>query len=173
MSGEHTPPPLSESVRGIYDAARRTTSVWSGTFAALRRLLIADFALARAALIRGLVLLFVATIMFGTTWALLTALAVFGLIKMGLGWGIALVVPLGISIVIGLYAMLHAQKSLAMADMDASRRQLALWFGNQQESDEARAAPPGGMGDAGAPPPKGYDPTSPDPASAAATPRAP
>ncbi len=159
MSAEHKPPPLTDSVRSIYDAARGLSRTWSGTIAALRRLLVADFALARAALIRGLVLLFLAAIMFGTTWGLLTALAVFGLFKMGLGWGIALVLPLGINVVFGLYAMRHASKSLSMADMEGSRRQLALWFGSDEEAEKARAAPPGGMGDVGAPP----APAEPDP----------
>ncbi len=131
--------------------------------AALRRLLVADFALARAALIRGLVLLFLAAIMFGTTWGLLTALAVFGLFKLGLGWGIALALPLGINVIFGLYAMRHANKSLSLADMEGSRRQLALWFGSDEEAEKARSAPPGGMGDAGAPP----APPEPDPAKVA------
>jgi hypothetical protein len=144
-------PPLTESARSVYDAARGVASAWGGSFVALRRLLVADLALARVAMVRGLVLLFLAAIMFGTMWALLTALTVLALLKAGFGWGMALAVPLLVSAIIGVLAVLYAAKAMRLADLDASRRQLTLLFGTEEEVQEAKAAPPGTL-HAGAPP---------------------
>jgi hypothetical protein len=152
VSGPEPAPPLTESARLIYDAARNVAGAWGGTFGALRRLLVADVALARAAIIRGLVLLFLSAILFGTAWVMLTALAVWGLYTAGAGWGVALVVPLIVSAVLGGIAYRQATKALRLADLDASRRQLTLWFGTPEEVKEAKHAPPGTL-DAGAPAP--------------------
>ncbi len=158
MAEPEQAPPLAESARSVYDAARNVAGAWGGTFAALRRLLVADLALARAALIHGLVLLFLATIMFGTTWALLTALAVWALYKAGVGWGLALAGPLLLSAALGVIAFLYASRALRLADLDASRRQLTLWFGTQDEVEEAKQAPPGSL-HAGAPAAASDNPT--------------
>ena len=146
-----TPPPLTESARSVYEAARTVAGAWGGTFAALRRLLVADLALARSALLRGLVLLLVSGILFGTAWLLLTALAVWGLHAAGLGWGIAIGLPLLLSAALGGVAFWQAAKALRLADLDASRRQLTLWFGTLDEVEEAKQAPPNTL-QAGAPP---------------------
>ena len=150
MTEPEPAPPLTESARSVYEAARNVAGAWGGTFAALRRLLVADVALARAALVRGLVLLLIAAIMFGTMYVLLTAFIVWMLIKLGLDIGIALGIPLLVSAAIGVFAFLHAARALRMADLDASRRQLTLWFGTKAEAQEAKSAPPGSL-HAGAP----------------------
>lgn len=151
MSDSEPTPPLTESARSVYEAARNVAGAWGGNFAALRRLLVADLALARAALVRGLVFLFLAAIMFGTVWVLLTALVVWLLYSAGFGWGVALLLPLLISAVIGAIAIVYATKALRLADLEASRRQLTLWFGTEAEAQEAKSAPRGSL-DAGAPP---------------------
>lgn len=150
MTGPEPAPPLTESARSVYDAARNVAGAWSGTFGALRRLLVADMALARAAVIRGVVLLCLSAILFGTAWLLLAALAVWGLYEAGAGWGVALAVPLAVSAILGGITFWQAAKTLRLADLDASRRQLTLWFGTPEEVKEANQAPPGTL-DAGAP----------------------
>jgi hypothetical protein len=152
VSESEPTPPLTESAKSVFDAARNVAGAWGGTFSALRRLLVADLALAREALIRGLVLLFAAAILLGTAWALLTAFAVWALYKAGVGWGIALALPLLGSGILGAIAFWQAAKALELADLDASRRQLTLWFGSQDEVNEAKQAPPGSL-NAGAPAP--------------------
>ena len=152
MTEPEPAPPLTESARSVYDAARNVAGAWSGTFAALRRLLVADIALARAAVIRGVVLLCLSAILLGTAWLMLTALAVWSLYEVGAGWGIALAVPLVISAILGGVAFWYAARTLRLADLDASRRQLTLWFGTPEEVKEANQAPPGTL-DAGAPAP--------------------
>jgi len=121
-------PPIAESARSVYDAARNVAGAWGGTFVVLRRLLAADLALAREALVRGLVMLFLAAIMFGTMWVLLTAFTVWLLLKTGVGAGVALGLPLLVSGAIGVFAILQAAKALKLADMDASRREVAQWI---------------------------------------------
>lgn len=152
MTGSESAPPIAESARSVYDAARNVAGAWGGTLGALRRLLVADVALARAAIIRGLVLLFLSAILFGTAWAMLTVLAVWAMHNAHVGWGIALAVPLVVSAILGAIAYRYATKALRLADLDASRRQLTLWFGTPEEVKEAKQAPPGTL-DAGAPAP--------------------
>ena len=152
MTEPEPAPPLTESARSVYDAARHVAGAWSGTFGALRRLLVADIALAREAVIRGIVLLCLSAILLGTAWLMLAALVVWGLYEAGAGWGIALAVPLVISAILGGIAFWYAARMLRLADLDASRRQLTLWFGTPEEVKEANQAPPGTL-DAGAPAP--------------------
>jgi hypothetical protein len=146
-----TGPPLTESARAVFEAARTLASALGGNFAALRRLLAADLALARAALIQALVLLFAVAILFGTAWVLLTVLAVYGMHAAGLGWGLAIVGPMLVSVVLGVFAIRRAIRMLQIADLDASRRQWTLWFGTFEEIVEAKQAPSGSL-HAGAPP---------------------
>jgi uncharacterized membrane protein YqjE len=152
-------PPLTESTRSVYDAARVVASAWGGSFVSLRRLIVADVALARAGLTRWLMLMFLAAILFGTAWVLLNALIVWILYNAGFGWGIALTIPLVIGAVLGVPAVWYALQALKVADLDASRRQLTLLFGTREEAHEAKVAPPGTL-HAGAPPVHGkhHDP---------------
>ncbi len=168
MAESEPTPPLTESARSVYDAARGVASAWGGSFVALRRLVVADFALARAGLVRWLMLLFLATILFGTAWVLLNALAVWLLYSAGFGWGLALTLPLLVSALLGVPAYWYSMKALKWAELDASRRQLTLLFGTKEEAQEAKVAPPGTL-HAGAPPARdlhrdsGTDPTMIDP----------
>ncbi len=148
---ESTPPPLTESARSLYDAARVVAGAWGGSFVALRRLVVADVALARAGLTRWLMMMFLAAILFGTAWALLNVLAVWLLHSAGLGWGIALTLPVLADVLLGMPAVWYGLRALKLADLDASRRQLTLLFGTKEEAQEAQAAAPGTL-HAGAPP---------------------
>lgn len=151
MAESEPTPPLTESARSVYDAARVVAGAWGGSFVALRRLVVADLALARAGLVRWLMFLVLAAILFGTAWALLNALAVWLLYSAGFGWGLALTLPLLISALLGVPAFWYSIKALQWADLDASRRQLTLLFGTKEEAQEAKVAPPGTL-HAGAPP---------------------
>ncbi len=135
----------------MFDAARVVANSWGGSFVALRRLVVADVALARAGLTRWLMLMFLAAILFGTAWALLNVLAVWLLHSAGLGWSMALTLPVLADVLLGVPAVWYALRALKLADLDASRRQLTLLFGTREEAQEAKAAPPGTL-HAGAPP---------------------
>ncbi|HTA64111.1 MAG TPA: hypothetical protein VK753_01285 [Xanthomonadaceae bacterium] len=142
-SEPNPPPPLTESARSVYEAARQVAAAWGGQFAALRRLLAADFALARTALVQGLVLLFVAAILFGTAWVLLTVLAVWAMHSAGLGWALSIGLPLLLSTALGTLAIWHASRALKLADMEASRHEVSQWvaaLGATTESPRADAS---------------------------------
>ncbi|MBS0463333.1 MAG: phage holin family protein [Proteobacteria bacterium] len=124
-------PPLDESARAIYRAARTLAGAWSGQFAALRALLAADLALAGSALVQGLILLVAAAVVLATAWALLAGLAVWALHRVGLDWGWAIVIPMAVSVAVGALAIWRAQAALRLADLAASRQQAAAWFGGE------------------------------------------
>ena len=136
--GESEPaPPLTDAARAVLDAARGVAGAWGGHFRALRELLLADFALAREALLRTLLLLVLAAIVFGTCWALLIGLCVWGLHASGMSWGWALGLPLGVGMLVGTFALLQALKAIRFASMDASREQLRTLL---ERTDAASAA---------------------------------
>jgi hypothetical protein len=124
MSEPAQPPPLTESARAVYAAARGVAGAWGGHFQALRELLLADLALAREATLRAMLLLALAAIVFGTCWALLTVLCVWLLHATGLNWAIALGLPIAAGVVVGIVALAFARKALRLARLDASREQL-------------------------------------------------
>ena len=154
---EPTQPPLTESARAVYEAARTVASALGGNVSALRRLIAADLALARAAVVEGIVLLAAVAVLFGTAWALLTTLVVYGLHKAGVPWVFAMAVPLLVSSALGAVAAWRAKNAIRHADMDASRRQFTLWFGSLEEVAEAKQAPAGTLDAGAAPQPQKVD----------------
>lgn len=93
-----------------------------------RKLVLSDIALARVALIRGLVFLLLCALMVGTIWVCAMVMLVIGLHELGLPWVGAPLLPLLASAAVARYAWGVARKALAFADLDATRRQLADWF---------------------------------------------
>jgi hypothetical protein len=118
---------LKEDVTELLDAGRTAAREYGAAGASLRRLFFTDLALARIALIRGLVFLLLCALMAGTAWVALMVGVVVGLWQLGLPWLVSLLVPLLASAGAAWYAWLVARKALAFADLDATRRQLAAW----------------------------------------------
>jgi hypothetical protein len=119
---------LKRDAENLLDAGRTVVREYGGAGDAFRRLVLSDIALARVALIRGLVFLLLAMLMIGTTYAFATILLVYALTQFGVPmWG-ALLVPIVVSAGVARYAWHVARKALAFADLDATRRQLAAWF---------------------------------------------
>ena len=119
---------LKEDVSTLLDAGRTTAREYGAAGASFRKLVLSDIALARVALIRGLVFLLLATLMAGTAWVALMCLLVVGLNALGLHLLWALLVPLVASGACAWYAWTIARRTLAFADLDATRRQLSAWF---------------------------------------------
>jgi len=119
---------LKEDVSTLLDAGRSTAREYGAAGASFRKLVLSDIALARVALIRGLVFLLLATLMGGTAWVALMCLVVVGLNTLGLHLLWALLIPLVASAGVAYYAWTIARRTLAFADLDATRRQLAAWF---------------------------------------------
>ena len=119
---------LKEDVSTLLEAGRDTAREYGAAGASFRKLLLSDIALARVALIRGLVFLLLCALMAGTAWVAAMVMVVVGLNWLGLHLFWALLLPLLASAGAGWYAWIVARKALAFADLDATRRQLAAWF---------------------------------------------
>src|SRR5690242_14854598 len=109
---------LKRDAQGLLEAGRTVVREYGGAGDAFRRLVLSDIALARVALIRGLVFLLLSMLGIGTAYALLTIMLVVGLHQLHVPWLVALLVPVGISIGVGWYAWHTARKALAFADLD-------------------------------------------------------
>src|SRR5688500_19976395 len=88
---------LKRDAQSLLDAGQTVVREYGGAGDAFRRLVLSDIALARVALIRGLVFLLLAMLMIGTTYAFATILLVYALTEFGVPvWG-ALVVQVVVS----------------------------------------------------------------------------
>src|SRR5207342_2227908 len=105
------------------DAGRATAREYGAAGASFRKLLLSDIALARVALIRGLVFLLLCALMAGTAWVALMVMLVVGLNVLGLPLWLSPLLPLAASAGVAWYAWTVARKALAFADLDATRRQ--------------------------------------------------
>jgi hypothetical protein len=119
---------LKQDAEALLDAGRTVVREYGGAGDAFRRLVLSDIALARVALIRGLVFLLLCMLMVGTAYALLMILLVYGMTQAGAPVWAALLLPILVSAGIARHAWHVARKALAFADLDATRRQLASWF---------------------------------------------
>jgi hypothetical protein len=119
---------LKDDVSGLLEAGRTVAREYGSAGASFRRLVMADLALARTAIMRGLVFLLVAVILAGTAWGVAMVMIVVVMHQLGLHWLLAMVVPLVISLGIARYCWGISRKAMAFADLDATRRQLADWF---------------------------------------------
>jgi uncharacterized membrane protein YqjE len=119
---------LKQDAASLLEAGRNVAREYRGAGSSFRRLVLSDLALARVALIRGLVFLLLCALTAGTAWVTLMAIIVIALHQTGLSllWSLAL--PLLVSLGAAYYAWHVARKALAFADLDATRRQLAAWF---------------------------------------------
>ena len=106
---------LKEDVSTVLDAGRTTAREYGAAGASFRKLLLSDIALARVALIRGLVFLLLCALMAGTAWVAAMVMLVLGLNALGLPMLAALLVPLLASAGAGYYAWTVARKALAFA----------------------------------------------------------
>lgn len=128
MSGLDAADRLKQDVSSLLESGRDVAREYGSVATSLRRLLLSDIALARVALIRGLVFLLLCAMMVGTAWICAMIILVVGLNMVGLPWLLALLLPLLASLVVARYAWIVARKALAFADLDATRRQFAAWF---------------------------------------------
>ena len=128
MSAADAAERLKEDVTNLLESGRTTAREYGAAGASLRRLFFTDVALARVALVRGLVFLLGAMVLGGTAWVAAMVMLVVGLHELRLHWLFALLLPLLASGGLAWWAWVTARKAFAFADMDATRRQLAAWF---------------------------------------------
>ncbi len=132
-----TPPSLEDSLRNVGKAGKEGVFSAISTARALRVLVLADFALARAALARAMVWMSVAAVFGVSSWLLLMGALIALLQRMGLSWLSSLSIAAGLSLAVtalGIFKMLHY---FGFSRMEATRRQLkALGFGDDDEIDK-------------------------------------
>lgn len=139
-------PGLGEALHALGDQSRQSLPDALATGQALRALLAADLALARAAVGRALVFAATAAALGISAWMLLLAAVVAGLRAFGVAWGIALLVVAAIGAVGAVLCGLAVRRSLAHAGLDATRRQLARLLPETNPGQPA-APPPRDAGD--------------------------
>ena len=146
---------LKQDLGSLLEAGRTVAQEYGAAGGSFRRLLLSDIALARVALIRGLVFLLLCAMMLGTAWVAAMVMIVVALNAAGLSLWVSLLIPLLVSLAVARYAWGVARKALAFADMDATRRQLSAWFPPTQPiSTES----PTGEPNPGPPDPEGETP---------------
>lgn len=119
---------LKQDVSALLEAGRGVAREYAGAGASFRRLVLSDISLARVALIRGLVFLLLCALTIGTAWVAAMVMIVLALSRTGIDMLLAVFIPLVISLGAAWYAWTVARKALAFADLDATRRQLAIIF---------------------------------------------
>lgn len=118
-------PGIAETLRRLGDESRATLHAGRDTARALRLLLAADFALARAAATRSLACVALAVAFGGSTWLLLMAALIAALQAAGLSWLGALTLAALLSLTVTAAAVWGALHYFAHTGMQASRRQLS------------------------------------------------
>lgn len=134
---QEPPPHLDESVRRVGAAGRETFGAGRDTFRALRRLVGADLALARGAVVRALPWAVLAIVFAFSTWLMLLAVMVTAFHALGLGWLAATALSAVISLVATGLAAWRMAAYLRHAGLQATRRQLSrLGMLRDGEGDE-------------------------------------
>ncbi len=144
MSGLPPPEP-SDSERDILDDVREIAHGVIGlsrtsrqSLQDLSQLANADWRLSRGALTRFFLYAVLAAVMLGTAWLLTMALAVYGLMYAGVGWGLALALPCLLSFAIAGTLGWMAQDRLMLASMDTTWRQFVLMFKKSKGFEKER-----------------------------------
>ena len=161
-SAERAPgetPHLDESIRRIRAAAKETASSGLDSGRALRKLISADFALARSALGRGLAWAAVSVVFGASAWLLATAAGVALMQRFGLSWLASLSIAAVFNLAITALAAWRTSRFFDYMGLHATRRQLSrmgLFDEYGDEHGDDLNEPPGdtGNGTGGNPAPR-------------------
>lgn len=149
-SAERAPgetPHLDESIRRIRAAAKETASSGLDSGRALRKLISADFALARSALGRALAWAAVSIVFGASAWLLAMGAAIALLQSFGLSWLASISITMLVSLVVTGLAAWRVSVFFDYAGMHATRRQLTRMglfseTSGDDEDDDLPAPPP-------------------------------
>lgn len=117
-------PGLDESVRALNSARRQAVDASRGTGRALRRLIAADFALARSAFGRGLAWAGAATVFGASAWLLITGTLIALMQRSGMSWLTSLAIAAAVSVVAAVFSAWRVSRYFDYTGMHATRRQL-------------------------------------------------
>lgn len=118
-------PSLEQSFREFGHAGREGLNATLEASRALRKLVVADLALARAALARALVWLTVAVSFGASAWMLLMGALIAVLQRLGWSWLASISATAAFSLVVTALGAWQALRYFEMSKLDATRRQLA------------------------------------------------
>ncbi|KLD76494.1 phage holin family protein [Xanthomonas hyacinthi] len=137
-------PSLEQSFREFGTAGREGLTATLEAGRALRKLVVADLALARAAMARALVWLTVAVAFGASAWMLLMGALIAVLQRLGWSWLASIAATAAFSLVVTALGAWQALRYFEMSKLDATRRQLAkLGIGGEDEDNAAAAAEAG------------------------------
>lgn len=129
-------PSIEEAVDALGQAGREGLDAGLDALRALRRLVVADLALARAAMARAVVWLTVAVIFGSSAWLLLMATGIALLSEFGLSWLASIALTMLFSLLITAFGAWQTLRYFDMSKLDATRRQLArLGIGGDDQDD--------------------------------------
>ncbi|MFT4248916.1 MAG: hypothetical protein QM581_12955 [Pseudomonas sp.] len=132
-------PSLEEAIGELGKAGREGLDAGLDALRALRRLFVADLALARAALARALVWLTVAVAFGSSAWLLVMAAGIALLRHFGLSWLTSISLVALLSLVVTALGAWQALRYFEMSKLDATRRQLARMGIGGDDDDTAVA----------------------------------
>jgi len=131
-------PSLEQSFREFGQAGREGLNATLEASRALRKLVVADLALARAALARALVWLTIAVAFGASAWMLLMGALIAVLQRLGWSWLASISATAAFSLVVTALGAWQALRYFEMSKLDATRRQLAkLGIGGDDDEDHA------------------------------------
>lgn len=129
-------PSLEESFREFGTAGREGLTATLEAGRALRKLVVADLALARAAMARALVWLTIAVAFGASAWMLLMGALIAVLQRLGWSWLASISATAAFSLVVTALGAWQALRYFEMSKLDATRRQLAkLGIGGEDEDN--------------------------------------
>lgn len=129
-------PSLEESFREFGTAGREGLTATLEAGRALRKLVVADLALARAAMARALVWLTVSVAFGASAWMLLMGALIAVLQRFGWSWLASISATAAFSLVVTALGAWQALRYFEMSKLDATRRQLAkLGIGGEDEDN--------------------------------------
>jgi uncharacterized membrane protein YqjE len=129
-------PSLETSFREFGTAGREGLNATLEAGRALRKLLVADLALARAAMARALVWLTVSVAFGASAWMLLMGALIAVLQRLGWSWLASISATAAFSLVVTALGAWQALRHFEMSKLDATRRQLAkLGIGGEDDDN--------------------------------------
>lgn len=141
-------PSLEESFREFSTAGRDGLTATLEAGRALRKLVVADLALARAAMARALVWLTVSVAFGASAWILLMGALIAVLQRLGWSWLASISATAAFSLVVTALGAWQALRYFEMSKLDATRRQLAKLGigGDDEDTAEGHASKAAGAG---------------------------
>lgn len=135
------PPHIDESVRRIGEAGKASFGAAVDSGRALRRLLIADLALARSAFGRAMAWVGVAIVFGASAWLLVMSAVIAMLKAFGWSWLAALALCAALSAIVAALAAWRVSRFFDYTGLHATRRQLARMGLGDEADDTGEVSP--------------------------------